>query len=368
MEKIKGNMKIIKVNLKERSYKILIGSGLLRNINDYIGQPGNMGKIMIITNPTVFSLYARGIETELRKKHKVTTAIVPDGERAKSLKWAKFLYDAMVKEKMERGSLVITVGGGVVGDLGGFVASTYMRGIPYVQVPTSLLAQVDSSIGGKVAIDHPLGKNLIGSFYQPKQVIIDSDVLKTLPEKEFKNGMAEIIKIAAIRDKELFSILEKKLGTISQDKALLNKVIYRSCFHKAKIVEQDEKENSLRAILNYGHTIGHALESLGKYHALTHGEAVLIGMFLAAEISCKTGVCKKDVMERQQKLIRSIGLQGKKSSFPVKEVMEAMERDKKVKKGKIRFVLTKNIGSAILRDDVPGEIVSSVIRHFFRGF
>jgi len=366
VKKIRVNMKTVIVNLKERSYKILIGSGLLRRINDFIGSLGDMEKIMIITNPRVFSLYAKGIENQIRKNYKVTTAIVPDEERAKSLKWAKFLYDKMVKEKMERGSLVITVGGGVVGDLGGFVASTYMRGIPYIQVPTTLLAQVDSSIGGKVAIDHPLGKNLIGSFYQPKQIIIDSDVLETLPEKEFKNGMAEIIKMAAIRDKELFSILEKKLYTISQDKVLLNKVIFRSCLHKAKIVEQDEKEKYLRAILNYGHTIGHALESLGKYHTLTHGEAVLIGMFLAAEISYKTGVCKKDVMDRQQNLIRLLGLPGKRLSFSIKKVMEAMERDKKVKKGKIRFVLTKDIGSAIIREDVPGEIVSSVIKNFFQ--
>ncbi|OGL42322.1 MAG: 3-dehydroquinate synthase [Candidatus Schekmanbacteria bacterium GWA2_38_9] len=358
-------MKIVKVNLKERSYRILIGSGILKEVNALIEPLGNIEKVMIVTNPVVFSLYSKGIEKKLRKKYKVAHSVVPDGESSKSLKWARFLYDEMLKAKMERGSLVLAVGGGVIGDLAGFVASTYMRGVPYVQIPTTLLAQVDSSIGGKVAVNHPLGKNLIGSFYQPKQVIIDSDVLETLPQKEFKNGIAEIIKMAAIRDKNLFSLLEENINSISANKELLNKAIYWSCFHKARIVEEDEKESGLRAILNYGHTIGHAIESLGKYHTLKHGEAVLIGMFLVSEIAYKAGLCSKTVMERQQNLIGSVGLPEKQLSLPVKDIMNAMERDKKVKNGKIRFVLTKEIGSAIIRDNIPEKTVGSVLENFF---
>ena len=359
-------MKIVKVNLKERSYRILIGSSLLKRINDLIGPLGNIEKVMIITNPIVFSLYSKELEKTLRKKYKVTHSVVPDGERSKSLKCAKLLFDEMIKAKMERGSLVLAVGGGVIGDLAGFVASTYMRGIPYVQIPTTLLAQVDSSIGGKVAVNHPLGKNLIGSFYQPKLVIIDSDVLETLPNREFKNGSAEIIKMAAIRDKKLFSLLENNIISMPNDRDSLNKAIYWSCFHKARVVEQDEKESGLRAILNYGHTVGHAIESIGKYHAIKHGEAVLIGMFLASEIAFQAGVCSKTVMERQQNLIDSIGLPGKKLFFSVNDIIKAMEIDKKVKNGKIRFILTKEIGSAIIRDDIPGKIVSSVLENFFK--
>lgn len=358
-------MKIVKVNLKERSYRILIGSGLLKGINDLIEPLGSIEKVMIITNPVVSSLYSKGIEKTLCKKYKVTHSVVPDGENSKSLKYAKLLYDEMIKAKMERGSLVLAVGGGVIGDLAGFVASTYMRGIPYVQVPTTLLAQVDSSIGGKVAVNHPLGKNMIGSFYQPKQVIIDSDVLETLPQREFKNGIAEIIKMAAIRDKKLFSLLENNITSIPDDKNLLNKAIYWSCFHKAKIVEQDEKESGLRAILNYGHTIGHAIESIGKYYAIKHGAAVLIGMFLASEIAYQTEECSKTVMERQQNLIDLIGLPGKKLCFPVKDIMEAMKIDKKIKNGKIRFILTKEIGSAIIRDNISEKTVGSILKNFF---
>jgi len=359
-------MKIVRVNLKERSYKILIGSGLLKRIDDFIESLGDIEKILIITNPLVFSLYGKDIDRILRKKFNVNRAIVPDGERSKSLKWAKFLYDELIKWRMERGSMILAVGGGVIGDLAGFVASTYMRGVPYVQVPTTLLAQVDSSIGGKVGVNHPLGKNLIGSFYQPKQVIIDSDVLKTLPAKEFRNGMAEIIKMAIIRDRELFSILEKKLSLISQEKTFLNEAIYRSCFHKAKIVEKDERESGLRSILNYGHTIGHALESAGEYNILSHGEAVLIGMNLAAEISFRVGECEQEVVERQQNLICSLGLPRKKISFNVKDIMKAMERDKKVKNEKIRFILTKDIGFAIIREDIARKTVVSVLKNFFK--
>lgn len=347
-------MKTIRVNLQNRSYDIHIGIDILKDINAFIGSY-SAHNLMIISNPKVYELVGKGIERLLVKEgNKVYVSLIPDGERFKSLRYASKLYDELIKEGIQRDSLILAVGGGVIGDLAGFVASTYMRGIPYVQIPTTLLAQVDSSVGGKVAVNHPKGKNLVGAFYQPKKVIIDCQVLRTLPSNEVINGLAEVVKISAIKDKGFFKFLEKNIDKImASDLDVTANAIFRSCYHKASIVEKDEREKGIRAILNYGHTFAHALESQGKYRQMKHGEAVLIGMKLASALSLTLRLCTKETTSRQKGLIDRLGVSLKGTRPAPDELIKAMDRDKKIKGGKIRFVLTKDIGSAIIREGVP---------------
>ncbi|RMF96897.1 MAG: 3-dehydroquinate synthase [Candidatus Schekmanbacteria bacterium] len=355
----------IKVRLKERSYKIHIGLGIADKSGEII-ESFTPHKILIITNPLVYKIAGKRVENSLKKKRlKFSTEIIPDGERYKTLATAKKLYDVMVREKIERDSLIIALGGGVIGDIAGFVAATYMRGIPFVQIPTTLLAQVDASIGGKVAVNHSAGKNLIGAFYQPKAVISDCEFLKTLNEKEYKNGLAEVIKTAAILDADFFSYIEKNLEKIMQrDEKCLFHMVKTSSYLKGKVVAEDEREGGRRAILNYGHTFGHGFEKLGNYRRFSHGETVMAGMILAVWLALQLKVCDKETAQRQEDLIRKVGLAKGIFDFDARDLIEAMERDKKKKAGKLRFILTNKIGSAIISDTAKRKDILSVLKKF----
>ncbi len=347
-------MEQITVNLKERSYPIHIGRNNLGLIGGLIKDMGLKGKAACVTNPTVGKLYSEKVLSSLNKAGFEAYRIdIPDGEEYKTIEWASHIYDKLIEYRMERESPVIALGGGVIGDITGFAAATYLRGVPYVQIPTTLLAQVDSSIGGKTAVNHPAGKNLIGAFYQPKMVLIDADVLKTLDQRDIKAGLAEVIKYGIIRDSQFFLFLENNYKDILSCGDGLLYAIKQSCRIKAGIVEEDETEKGIRAILNFGHTVGHALEVVTGYKELRHGEAVAIGMVAAARLSYKFGLCSKEVCGSIESLIAKSGLPVKLSALSRKplaeELFKAMEIDKKVVGGKIRFVMVEDIGRVMLR-------------------
>jgi 3-dehydroquinate synthase len=286
---------------------------------------------------------------------------VPDGEEYKTLQSAAAIYDQMVDAGMERGSALVALGGGVVGDLAGFVAATYMRGVPLIQVPTTLLAQVDSSVGGKVAVNHSRGKNLIGCFYQPKLVFADLQVLKTLPEREIRAGMAEVIKYGAIWDSTFFTFLERQLDRIlSLEPAPLMETVKRSCAIKAEIVSGDEREEGRRAILNFGHTIGHALESLTDYRVYRHGEAIAAGMAAAARLAVNRGLQDQADRERLVALLERTGLPVT-FPYPARDLLELLSHDKKVLEGRPRFVLPVKIGQAEICSDLGDEEILAAL-------
>jgi 3-dehydroquinate synthase len=277
---------------------------------------------------------------------------VPDGEQYKNLDWANAIYTALLTNGFDRKSALVAFGGGVIGDLTGFAAATFMRGVPFVQVPTTLLAMVDSSVGGKTGVNHPMGKNMIGAFYQPKKVLMDLGVLTTLPTKELLSGMAEVIKYGVIRDPELFDYLDKNREKIlSLEPDVLTHIIKRSCEIKAGVVSKDEREGGLRAILNFGHTVGHAIETAENY-TMRHGEAVAIGMVYASRLAHRTGLCAASVPERVERLIKSYGLPADLSALSrrpsVDELMDTMQVDKKAEGGKVKFVLPSKIGEVVI--------------------
>lgn len=344
-------MDSIKVNLGERSYPIYLGTGILKSFGGTYTKFSNSKKVVIVTNPNVGKLYYDVVEDSLLKEgiepHRID---VPDGEEYKTLTWASRLFDKLIALKADRQTPLIALGGGVIGDMTGFVAATYLRGVPFIQVPTTLLAQVDSSVGGKTGVNHRKGKNLIGAFYQPKFVYIDVDTLKTLDRREMKAGLAEVIKYGVIKDAKLFKYLENNIDILTQDlklktqNAALLHIVKRSCAIKASVVEADEREGGLRAILNFGHTFGHAVEAVTKYKEYKHGEAVAIGMVFAANLSRKEGLCGKNVVERITDLIKNAGLPTEPPDFPRNSYLKAMEIDKKVIGGELRFVLVEKIG------------------------
>lgn len=340
-------MEEINVELGERSYRISLGAGILGRFSEELrGFP--FSRISLISNPTVYGLYGGPFLESLREiSADVRAVLVPDGEEYKEILWAYYLYGELLKQKFDRASALIALGGGVIGDLTGFVASTYMRGISFVQVPTTLLAQVDSSVGGKTGVNHPLGKNMIGTFYQPQLVWTDVNTLKTLPRREFLAGIAEIIKYGVIRDKDLFRYLEDNQSRIlNLDSETLVSVIKRSCEIKADVVSRDEREGGLRAILNFGHTFGHAIETATGYTRYLHGEAVAIGMHLAARLSSTLGLLDAGEAQRITSLIRSFGLPtGISPEIGKDRILSSMELDKKAVKGDLRFVLPETIGS-----------------------
>ncbi|KKO21245.1 MAG: 3-dehydroquinate synthase [Candidatus Brocadia sp.] len=355
-------MKTIRVHLSSQSYNILIDKGLLRHIGDILAQEKSPCKTLLITDTNVERVYGGAVSESLsRNKFDVRRIALKPGEEQKTLDTALMLYDACFDHKLDRNSLIVAVGGGVVGDISGFVAATFMRGVPFIQVPTSLLAQVDSSIGGKVAVNHPKGKNMIGSFYQPRAVFIDTDTLSTLPAVEMVTGLAEVIKYGVIRDAELFAFLENTLYDILQlnHTALVN-IIATSCKIKAKVVEEDEKETHLRAILNYGHTIGHAIEALTGYKKYRHGEAVAIGMLYATKIAMEMGLTDSLVLERQLSLIRRLGLP-LHTGLPPEDMVRALYTDKKTVAGRLRFILPLKIGEVAISDQVTEEIIYRVL-------
>ena len=356
-------MQKLTVNLGDRSYPILVGAGLLPRAGELLQQAGLRGKIAVITNPTVAQLYLdTTCEALASAGFQVMPVLVPDGEEHKDLKSLVSIYDRLIAERFERKSCVLALGGGVIGDLAGFVAATYLRGVPYVQVPTTLLAQVDSSVGGKTAVNHQDGKNLIGAFYQPRLVLIDVEVLRSLPRRELIAGLAEVIKYGIIEDPALFRLLEKEhQRLIGLDQELLIQVIATCCAIKARVVEKDEREDDYRAVLNFGHTIGHALEAATGYTRFLHGEAVGIGMAKASAISVQQGFCDRTSLERIHDLIRKTGLPLEiPAEVSVAGLIQGMEVDKKSAGGKIKFVACAGIGKTCFHSLTPGEILNAL--------
>ena len=359
-------MRTVKVPLADRSYPIRIGSGSLADLGAQCARLKLGRRCAVISDATVARRYRKPALASLKAAGFEPIFISqPAGEQAKTLKNVQACYDQLAKHRLERGSFVVALGGGVVGDLGGFVAATYLRGIDFVQVPTTLLAQVDSSVGGKVGVNLPAGKNLVGAFYQPKLVLCDLDTLGTLPAREFRAGLAEVIKYGIIYDAKLFRRLERDLPKLlAQDPATLSAVIARCCQIKAEVVGQDEKEAGLRAILNFGHTIGHGLEAISQYGKYLHGEAISIGQVAAAKISSElTGLPAANV-DRIAAIFAATGLptEVKLNAAQTKRLFAAMKLDKKVSGGEIKFVLAESIGRVKIGQSVPDAAVRRALR------
>jgi 3-dehydroquinate synthase len=358
--------KYLKVNLPLNNYEVRIGSGLLGNAGEALSELGFRGKMVIITDPVVKGLHGDTLQTNLEKAgFEASVLVVPEGEDYKSLEQAGELYLLLNEIQAERTTPVLALGGGVIGDLAGFVSATYMRGVPLIQIPTTFLSQVDSSIGGKVAVNHGRLKNNIGTFYQPKMVITDISTLRTLPGKEMSNGLAEAIKYGIICDKDLFQIIESELGKIkSCDERILTDVIARCVGIKAAIVEKDEKDTGLRNILNYGHTIGHAVETVSGFR-VTHGQAVSIGMVAAGLISQKMGFLSDSDLNRIKSLLINAGLPVKIPGLVISELLRTLKHDKKKVEGKIRFVLPESIGKVRICDEASTSLIEQVLREMY---
>ena len=363
-------MNKIRVNLKEHSYDILIGTDILAELGGIV-EANNWGKeIFLITDPLVNDLYGDRVRKGF--KGKLTLIETRRGENNKTLSEAARVFDLLVRHGAHRDSLIVALGGGVVGDLAGFVAANYMRGIPYIQVPTTLLAQVDAAIGGKTAVNHPKGKNLIGAFYQPWLVFIDVKTLTSLPARELRTGLAEIVKYGMIKDAGFFKFLEEnahhlntkafeKEDTLRAALKLWQTIVAESAKIKAEVVEKDEKEAKLRMILNFGHTFGHAIESLTHYRSYNHGEAVAIGMVAAALVAQKIGILEPNVTARLSRLLDKLGLPSEIKNFQVARLMAGINIDKKVLGGKVNFVLPEKLGKVVIRDNVPAQAVKKVL-------
>lgn len=343
-------MEQLTVGLGERSYPILIGNQCLDQLPEALSNINFPKRVAIISNPTVADLYAAPLRDLLTTAGYRTSLItMADGEEFKTLQSLSDIYDALLTERYDRHSGIIALGGGVVGDLSGFAAATFLRGIPFVQIPTTLLAQVDSSVGGKTAVNHPLGKNLIGAFYQPRLVFIDVATLKTLPTREFSAGLAEVVKYGIIRDRTFFRWLQTRHEQlVQQQPAALIHAVKTACQIKANVVEIDETESSLRAILNYGHTFGHAIENLAGYGRYRHGEAVAIGMVVASTLACQQGLCQAEDVAAIRSLLQSLGLPVVPPDIAPAEYVQAMERDKKARDGRITFILNQGIGDCAI--------------------
>ncbi|MBM4255823.1 MAG: 3-dehydroquinate synthase [Deltaproteobacteria bacterium] len=353
-------MKTVTVNLGPRSYPILIGTDLLANAGCFLRKHGlRPGSVAIVTDSVVGPLYQKTLTDALVQAEFSPVVIeIPAGEEHKNLTWLSFVYDKLIAGGIERSSPLIALGGGVVGDLTGFAAATFQRGVPFVQIPTTLLAQVDASVGGKTAVDHPAGKNLIGAFYQPRLVIIDVSTLQTLPEREFRAGLAEVIKYGVILSPGLFALLEQRLDSLLRlDSALLSEVITTCCQLKARVVEEDETEGDYRAILNFGHTLGHAIENATGYTQYLHGEAVAIGMVFAASLSQQRGFCSDGLCQRLCQLLKKAGLPVIIPSTVKSETLVAgMATDKKVAAGKVKFVGIEELGKTRFENLTVREI------------
>lgn len=341
-------MDTLTVNLGARSYPIHVGSGILHDLGAFLQrQRFSPGRVGLVTDSHVGRHYRELVVGRLRAAGFQPVVIeIPAGEEHKNLAWLTFLYDKLVDERLERNAPLLALGGGMIGDLTGFAAATFRRGVPFVQIPTSLLAQVDASVGGKTAVNHPSGKNLIGAFYQPRLVVIDVETLKTLPRREFLSGVAEVIKYGAILSPELFGLLEEELpALLGQKPGLLTSIVKTCCQLKALVVEEDETEGDYRAILNFGHTLGHAIESATDYKRFLHGEAVAMGMVLAVRLSQQRKLCRPAVRDRVIRLIRAAGLPVETPDDLAREHLRiGMQADKKVTAGKIKFVCLEDIG------------------------
>lgn len=355
----------IRVELGERSYDIAIGSDSLGEVGEHIKSFGLSPKIVLVSNPTVFSIYGERVSVSVKKAgFNPFTVIIPDGEEYKDLLWVQHIYDELLAAKLDRSSALVALGGGVVGDITGFAASTYMRGISYIQVPTTLLAQVDSSVGGKTGVNHKLGKNMIGTFWQPGLVWVDVETLKTLPKRELLAGIAEVIKYGVIRDKELFNFIEANREKIlNLDSNILTHIIKRSCEIKAEIVSKDEREAGLRAILNFGHTIGHAIETVTEYKRFLHGEAVAIGMCVESRLSLMLGLIERDEVLRVQSVVDSFGLPSEMPEhIDMNGILSSIQLDKKAIAGELKFILPEKIGSVRIYKGVTEKSIKEVLQ------
>ncbi len=355
-------MQTLNVALGERSYPIHIGPGLLRQAErllPHLAQP----RVAIVTNTTVGPLYLETLsETLAGAGVEVIPIILPDGEQYKNWETLNQIFDALLTHRAERKTTLIALGGGVIGDLTGFAAACYQRGVPFIQVPTTLLAQVDSSVGGKTGINHPLGKNMIGAFYQPKLVLADTDTLNTLPDRELSAGLAEVIKYGLIRDLPFLEWLETNLERlVARETQALTYAIYHACRNKAEVVAADERESGQRALLNLGHTFGHAIEAGMGYGNWLHGEAVAAGTMLAAELSRRLGYLTDTDLRRIAALFERARLPVKAPALGVETYLAYMGVDKKVEEGRIRFVLLERLGSAFVTAEVPAEVLRATL-------
>lgn len=358
---------IINVNLPQQSYEIAIAPAGLDQLGQSMTNLNPGKKVLVVSNPAIFRRYGERVFTSLNcAGFEVTSCTLPAGERYKTLASIQKIYNAALENRLERSSTLVALGGGVIGDMTGFAAATWLRGVNFVQVPTTLLAMVDAAIGGKTGVNHPQGKNLIGAFHQPRLVLIDPQVLNTLPAREFRAGMAEVIKYGVIWDAELFAHLEQcdRLNQLSSLEAgLLQEILSRSCQAKADVVGKDEKEAGLRAILNYGHTIGHAVESLTGYRLLNHGEAVAVGMVAAGELAIELKLWDREAEQRQLALIQKAGLPTQlPDGLDIEAILDALQTDKKVKAGRVRFILPTHIGVATVTDQASSEQIRQVLQ------
>jgi 3-dehydroquinate synthase len=359
-------MHVVKVYLGDRSYDIEIGVAL-EGAGERLAGLGLGKKVALVTNPTVKKLYAsRVTDCLFAAGFQVLLIEIPDGEQYKTLDSANRIFTELLKNRFDRKSALVALGGGVIGDLTGFAAAAFMRGVPFVQVPTTLLAMVDSSVGGKTGVNHPMGKNMIGAFHQPQKVLVDINVLKTLAKEEFLAGMAEVIKYGVIRDADLFEYLGKNRDKIlALDPASLEHIIRRSCEIKAEVVSKDEREGGLRAILNFGHTVGHTIETAENY-TMRHGYAVAVGMVYASRLAHRMGLCDASVPERLEKLLTSYGLPAHLSALSRKpaidELLAGMQIDKKAEGGKVKFVLPKKMGEVVITKDWEEGMLKEVLQ------
>ena len=368
-------LRTIRVELSANPYPIVIGAGALQQLGEQVRAAGIKAgtKVLVVTNPVVEQQYGATALSSLKAAGFEASSLVIDaGEDQKTPATVVLIHDAAFERRLERGSLIVALGGGVVGDMAGFAAASWLRGIAVVQVPTTLLAMVDAAIGGKTGVNHPGGKNLIGAFHQPRLVLIDPATLGTLPEREFRAGMAEVIKYGVIGDAELFADLEAAAGRDATaglanlsavGPALLQTLLERSAGAKARVVAADEREGGLRAILNYGHTLGHVVEALCGYGTWLHGEAVAIGMVVAGELSLELGLWGASEQRRQRAVIAAAGLPQQWPALDPGAVLQCLQGDKKVRDGKVRFVLPTGLGSVQIRDDVtPVQVLAALQR------
>ncbi len=358
-------MNKIRVELGERSYTIATGSGILKDIGKSLERFDFSKKAAIVSNPTVFDLYGMTLASSLSNSgFEIIEIILPDGEEYKNLSSVARIYEQLLKMRFDRRSVLIALGGGVIGDITGYAASTYMRGIDFIQVPTTLLAQVDSSVGGKTGVNHMLGKNMIGTFWQPRLVWTDISTLHTLSRRNFLAGIAEIIKYGIIWDSAFFDFLEKKRETLlSLNPDDIIHIIGRSCEIKADVVSRDERESGLRAILNFGHTIGHAIETATGYTTFLHGEALAIGMHVEAIIAHEVGLIGSDEVSRIRHLLKTFGLPTEiPAGIDIPAVFGAMKLDKKAVSGDVKFILPARIGKVRIQGNIPENVVQQAVK------
>ena len=360
-------MRNVEIALADRAYTVQVGHGVLSQLGESCRRVELGNQVAVIADRAVADLYLKPAVTSLKGAgFRPLEVLIPGGDADKNLTTAEQVFGQLIEAELDRSAWVLALGGGVVGDLAGFVAATFLRGVPFVQVPTTIVSQVDASVGGKTAVNHRLGKNLIGAFHQPRLVLIDTDVLRSLPRRELVGGLGEVVKHAVIRDPELFAFLEEHLEQIISlrlDPDQLDWLIARNVQIKARVVETDERETGLRAILNYGHTVGHAIEAAGAYTRYHHGEGVVLGMVAAGEIAVRRNLWSEEDRDRQDALLSRMDVPGGLKELSTQEILERTRSDKKRVSGRLRFVLPRSIGQVEIFDDIPEETAVAAIQY-----